>query len=143
MYPIRALGRTLDHNFIEIPIRLISDIHQRTCIPHRLFNTIHVEIYRATSQMIARRTTPYPLIHLRTPEPAIDNNRFHVLRLVVILIISQHISPIILIPEFLKPFADPLQILNGYMTGNITIRSFSHSSWLTQRAKSEALSERH
>ena len=73
--------------------------------------------------MIGRIRTSCQLIHRRRTIPAVDNNRFNILRLVIVLTWSQTIQRIVTITQLLQPRTEPFQILNNYMRRDITIRS--------------------
>ena len=112
MHPIRALLRTLDQQFVKLLHRIIRVIQQDHRIPHRLLDTKNLDIRRAPRQMIRCRTAAYFLIHLRTPESAINHDRYF----------PVPVKDVIHRPQMFQPPAEPLQVLN-FLRPRIVIHS--------------------
>ena len=74
-------------------VRFVSNIQEYTRIANGLLLTQAAYIHCAPCQVITPRRSAYSLIHLRTPVPAIDDNRIVPVAVAAIPLVSQHLQP--------------------------------------------------
>ena len=114
----------LDNQLIEIFSGFISYVEENNGIAKCLFLTIALYIRRTSYEMITRRASPYPFIHLPRSIPRVNNYRLFLKRIPLIILTPQH----------LQPPAKALKILYRHTTWNIPILSLiTRLSHLTER----------
>ena len=106
----------LDKELIIIPLGAIGNIQQDRGVADGLLKARHMDINGAACQVVARRSTPYPLIHLWATIPAVDDQH---LSMGTVPIVRQRV---IAVPQILQPIlTEILQVLYCYPTWDVTI----------------------
>ena len=112
----------LQQELIELLPCTIRNVQQDHRITDHLLLTRTADIHRTARHMIACRHTSSEFIHRRRAIARVNHDPLHILRRLIILARLQAVQRVITIPQFLQPPAEPLQILNHFVTRNILIR---------------------
>ena len=73
--PVGALGASLQQQLVEVLVPLVTDVEQDGGVAYELLDASHADVDGAARQVVAGRSTAHGPVHLRTPVPAVDDDR--------------------------------------------------------------------